>query len=64
MKIMKTIRSLKSDDKGATLVEYGIAITLAIAVGTLALGTLGDAIVAEMGCAETVVDGTVAAAGC
>ena len=39
---------LRHSDEGATLVEYGIAITLAVAVGLVALGTLSDAIILNM----------------
>lgn len=40
-------------EDGATLVEYGIAIVLAITVGTTALLSLGDQISANMDAATT-----------
>lgn len=45
-------------DDGATLVEYGIAITLAVAVGTVLLGTLAVAINGNMEAAATAMTGT------
>ena len=38
------LRSLVSDESGATLVEYGIAIVLAVGVGTFALLALTGAV--------------------
>ena len=38
--LKKTFARLMKDEKGVTLVEYGIALTLAVALGTAALGTL------------------------
>ncbi|MCU4654273.1 hypothetical protein N8I71_15635 [Roseibacterium sp. SDUM158016] len=43
---------LRDDERGVTLVEYGIALTLAVIVGTAALTTLGNAVDGEMGQAE------------
>ncbi|NSY39054.1 Flp family type IVb pilin [Leisingera sp. ANG59] len=40
---LKTMLSkLRGDERGVTLVEYGIAIALAVALGTAALDRLGD----------------------
>ena len=46
---------LRHSDEGATLVEYGIAITLAVAVGTLALGALSGAIQTNMNDATAIM---------
>lgn len=40
--INKTALRLRSDEKGATLVEYGIALSLAIALGGGALLALSN----------------------
>lgn len=40
--LLKLYTSLRNDERGVTLVEYGIAIALAVALGTAALETLGD----------------------
>ena len=38
----------RHDDEGVTLVEYGVAVALAVLVGTTALGFLGDAVSGQM----------------
>ncbi|MGV8988941.1 MAG: Flp family type IVb pilin [Cypionkella sp.] len=43
------------DDEGVTLVEYGIALTLAVAVGTTALLALGGSVSAYMGKAAALM---------
>jgi len=42
--LLKLFVKLRSDERGVTLVEYGIAIALAVALGTLALTTLAGQI--------------------
>lgn len=49
--ILKTLIRFKTDDRGVTLVEYGIAIALAVGVGTIALTALGTEISTAMGVA-------------
>lgn len=39
----------RHDDEGVTLVEYGVALLLAVTVGTVALVTLGGDITTAMG---------------
>jgi Flp pilus assembly pilin Flp len=46
------------DDRGVTLVEYGIALTLAVAVGGGALLALGGAVTGEMTTATGVMTAT------
>ena len=55
MKIMNTLRALKSCDAGATLVEYGIAIVLAVLVGVGGLTLLAGEINTQMGDAQAVM---------
>jgi Flp pilus assembly pilin Flp len=43
-KLLKLYIRLRHDDRGVTLVEYGIAIALAVALGTGALLALGNSI--------------------
>ncbi len=43
-----TFDRFRRDEKGVTLVEYGIAIALAVGLGTAALTTLGTEIGAAM----------------
>ena len=59
-KLTSLFTRFSRDEKGVTLVEYGIALILAVAVGTTALSTLGTAVGDKMGAAETCL-GT---AGC
>jgi len=47
--LVTTLARFRKDEKGVTLVEYGIAIVLAVAVGTAALTTLADDISDSMG---------------
>ena len=53
--LKKTFARLMKDEKGVTLVEYAIALTLAVTVGVGALTTLGDDVDAEMGDASAVL---------
>ena len=46
---------LHRDEKGVTLVEYGIALVLAIAVGTALLNTLATEVDAQLGEAAVVM---------
>ena len=58
LRLNKALRRFRREDDGATLVEYGIAITLAVAVGTFMLSELGTAITGEMQAACEVMEGT------
>ncbi|MBA3910767.1 MAG: Flp family type IVb pilin [Rhodobacter sp.] len=53
--LKKTFARLMKDEKGVTLVEYGIALTLAVLVGVGALTTLGENVDAEMTQASDVL---------
>lgn len=53
--LLKKIGGFRRDEDGATLVEYGIAITLAVVVGTTALIGLAGNIEDNMDCAGTVM---------
>ena len=48
-KLTSLFARFSRDEKGVTLVEYGIALILAITVGTGALTLLGGAVSGEMG---------------
>lgn len=52
----KTFSRLKKDEKGVTLVEYAIALTLAVTVGTGALLTLGGSVDGQMTEADDVLN--------
>lgn len=57
--LKKAFARLLKDEQGVTLVEYGIALTLAVAVGVGALTTLGTDVNAEMGEASAVMNPVV-----
>lgn len=53
---LKTVFArLAKDEKGVTLVEYGIALTLAVALGAGALGLLAGDVGLKMGEASTAL---------
>lgn len=54
-KLLKMWIRFRYSEDGATLVEYGIAITLAVAVGTVALLALGTAISLQMSSATDLM---------
>lgn len=49
------LRSFRRDEEGVTLVEYGIAVILAVVVGAGALITLGGDIEKMLGEASSVL---------
>jgi pilus assembly protein Flp/PilA len=66
--LLKTFARLRRDEKGVTLVEYGIALVLAVVVGTTALVGLANDIDGRMDGAcnvlTTTAAGVVGAGGC
>lgn len=54
---------LRSNDEGATLVEYGIALGLAIALGAGALTVLAGDVGGAMGAASSALPGSTPPAG-
>ena len=54
--ILKLLGRFRRCDAGVTLVEYGIALTLAVIVGTLALTTLANDVTGEMGQASAIMN--------
>lgn len=56
--LMKKLRSFRRNEDGVTLVEYGIALTLAVVVGATALSNLANNVDGEMTDACTVMNGT------
>ena len=61
--LKNTVARLRKDEDGVTLVEYGIALVLAIAVGTLLLSTLADGVEENLALACDAL-GVGAAAAC
>lgn len=56
--LKKTFARLLKDEKGVTLVEYGIALTLAVALGTAALSTLSGDVESVMNNASACLGNT------
>ena len=54
----KLFNKFRRDEKGVTLVEYGIALILAISVGGVLLGGLGVAVNGQLGEAEACMTST------
>ncbi|SMY06132.1 Flp family type IVb pilin [Flavimaricola marinus] len=54
----KLLSKFRRDEKGVTLVEYGIALVLAVSVGVGALSTLADDVDDEMTSASGVLQTT------
>lgn len=61
--LKKTFARFAKDEEGVTLVEYGIALTLAVALGTTALSTLSDDVGGVMGDASACL-GNAGAGSC
>jgi pilus assembly protein Flp/PilA len=59
--ILKKLRLFKSDESGASMVEYGVALLVVTAIGVGAMSTLG-ASTGEKVCAAVDVLGGVDAA--
>ncbi len=53
--LKKTFARLTKDEEGVTLVEYGIALVLAVTVGATALTDLAGEVDGEMQGAETIL---------
>ena len=60
--ISKTFQRLWGDEKGLTLVEYGVGAILAVTVGATALVQLGREIDNELGQAEAIMENTTGTA--
>lgn len=53
--LVSLFQRFRRDEKGVTLVEYGIALVLAITVGVGALTLLGDEVSDQMGEAQAAM---------
>ena len=53
--IKNLIARFSKDEKGVTLVEYGVALVLAVGVGTVALTNLSGAVEDKMEAASSVL---------
>lgn len=55
--LKKTFARLIKDEKGVTLVEYGIALLVAVGVGTLAMNALSTAVTDKVNEAASCIEG-------
>lgn len=62
-KVRNLVSRFHRDEEGVTLVEYGIALVLAVTLGTGALITLSGSVGSIMGTASGQMDASVTAAG-
>ncbi|MCA0272131.1 MAG: Flp family type IVb pilin [Proteobacteria bacterium] len=53
--LLNNLRAFRKDDDGVTLVEYGVAVALAVAVGIGALTLLAGDITGALGAAGAVM---------
>ncbi|MDV7269952.1 hypothetical protein RYZ20_03455 [Thioclava sp. A2] len=53
--VLKNLSRIRKDEEGVTLVEYGIALALAVTLGTAALNTLATEVGGSMTAAGTVM---------
>lgn len=56
--ISKLISKLKHDERGATLVEYGIAVVVAVVVGTAGLIGMANQVSTNMNAAQSQMANT------
>jgi Flp pilus assembly pilin Flp len=63
MNIMKKLRQFKSNEEGASMVEYGVALLVVTAVGVTLMNTLGTNVAAnvEEACETVGAGGAVGA---
>ena len=63
MNLKNLARRFRKDERGVTLVEYGIGIVLAVTIGVAALGDLATDIDATMQGAENQLEAVCAETG-
>ena len=61
--MLKTFRSLITDESGATAIEYGLIAALVSVAGIVALGQMGDSLSAMFGTVSSQLDGAVNSSG-
>ncbi|PFG62748.1 hypothetical protein AXZ77_1334 [Thioclava sp. ES.031] len=64
MKLFKlaSLRRLKNDEEGVTVVEYGIALAIAVGIGAGIYGALGQGVFDQLASAETIMTGNATTA--
>ncbi|MDK3072565.1 hypothetical protein QO034_05540 [Sedimentitalea sp. JM2-8] len=54
-KFVEIMNRLRRDERGATIVEYGVALTIVAALGTGVLTTLGADVLGQFNTAEGLI---------
>ncbi|OWY10790.1 hypothetical protein B6V74_01830 [Thioclava sp. F42-5] len=64
MKLFKlaSLRRLKNDEEGVTVVEYGIALAIAVGIGATIYGSLGDSVFNQLAGATNIMTPNTATA--
>ncbi len=57
-KFVELVKRLNRDERGATIVEYGVALTIVTAIAFGVLQSIGDETAANFGEAENLLGGT------
>ncbi len=53
---MRNIKKFSQDNRGVTLVEYGVALVLAVGIGTASLSALANAVNDQVDAARTEME--------
>ncbi len=61
-KLIKTVKHFVKDESGASMVEYGVALLVVVAIGVTLMTALGDGVAANVALACEAIG--VAAANC
>jgi Flp pilus assembly pilin Flp len=66
MNIMKKLRQFKSNEEGASMVEYGVALLVVVAVGVTLMNALGTNVAANVdeACETLAADGGAGNVAC
>lgn len=52
---LKTLRDLKNDEEGVTVVEYGIALAIAVGIGSAIYTVVGEGVHSKLAGAATIM---------
>ncbi|KEO51496.1 Flp family type IVb pilin [Thioclava pacifica] len=55
---LKTLRDLKDDEEGVTVVEYGIALAIAVGIGSAIYGVVSTGVFTQLSGAATILGQT------
>ena len=61
--LLNILARLRRDEKGASMVEYAVALIVVTTIGVTAMTTLGSETAENVNCTNAVLTGVAAAAG-